>query len=351
MFKNCILISCGDTLGIGYELALKILKVYDFNKLNIIPILIGNSSYLKFLSKVYQYNFSFLSINSEIIANIKDLNIPKDKYLVVDILNKITHFKQIQKFSGKISFLTLQKLSEIINLFIQSKIKFAVLTMPVSKKRIQQQNKIKFLGHTEYFAEKFNVDKDYISMLMLGKNKENPKITYKVLILTRHIPLKDVSKNLKVKNMLQQISNTIYFILKNERFRKVELLICGVNPHIGEDGKLGNEEKTKITKVKELLQKKIKNIKITAPILTEEAFKYASQKNNALIACCYHDQAMIPLKLLCGYNIVNVTVGLPFLRVSPGHGTAENLILRNKVDDSAVKFCIEKIIDYFKWKI
>lgn len=346
MFKRrWIIITCGEPIGVGYELTLKILK---FIKDDVYPVVIGNIYWLKYIAKKYKINFSPIVLTKDAILQFSDITLPKEKFLMIDVLPKIKNIKQIKISSGLISFSSLESAVDLIKSFTEKKENFSILTMPVSKNEIQTKTRKKFLGHTEYFAEKFNIDKDNISMLMLGKDKNDTNITYKVLLLTRHIPLKKVSDNLNIQNICSQIKNVVDFLTKYEKMENLEILFCGLNPHLGEKGKIGTEEKTKLlTVVKKLKNYFVnKNIKIIFPMLTDEAFKYAKEKDNVLIVCNYHDQAMVPLKILCGYNIANITVGLPFIRISPGHGTAENIMLKNKVDISSSIFCIEKIVSY-----
>jgi len=351
MSQKYVIISCGEPIGIGYELTLRTLKFFfsNFSNKNIIPIVVGNSFWLNYINNFYNLNLSPLVVSNELLNLTKDLNLPKNKYLLIDVSPKIKQLKEIKKFSGKISFLTLENATSLAKYFLEKNINFVLLTMPVSKNKIQKQTKRKFSGHTEYLAKKFNIPKNKVSMLMFGKSNNT---IYKVLLLTRHIPLKDISLNLKPKNIVGQIENTVKFLREYEKLNKVEILFCGLNPHLGDNGKIGTEEKTKLSFAEKILKKKFSryNLEIKFPILTEEAFKYAKNKKNVLIVCNYHDQAMLPLKILCEYKIANITVGLPFLRISPGHGTAEDIMLKNKVDISGSLFCLEKILSYLKWK-
>ncbi len=350
MSKKYVIISCGEPIGVGYEITLRILKLFssDFSNKNILPIIVGSSFFLRYVSNFYNLNLSPLTIDVELLNYTKDLSLLKNKYLLIDILPTIRTLKELKNFSGKISFSTLENIVGLASSFLEKNINFALLTMPVSKSKIQIHTKQKFLGHTEYLAEKFNIPKDKVSMLMLGKDSNT---IYRVLLLTRHIPLKNVSLNLKPKNIVSQIENAVNFLRSYEKLNNIEILFCGLNPHLGDNGKIGNEEKNKLSLAVNILKKRLdKYVEIKFPILTEEAFKYAKNKKNVLIVCNYHDQAMVPLKILCGYNIANITVGLPFLRISPGHGTAEDIMLKNEVDISGSLFCLEKILSYLKWK-
>lgn len=342
--KKWLIISCGDADGVGYELVLKILSssrnpfIGSFN-----PVIIGSFNWLKYIA--YKYNITFFpfKINTEILQSFQLLDLSKNHCLVIDILPEIKN-SEVKKFIGKISFFSLEKMCEVVNFFLRNNLEFFVLTMPISKSKICKFYK-NFKGHTEYFADKFNISKNKISMLMKGKDKEGN--IYRVLLLTRHVPLVDVSKNLNSKDIFFQVNNVVNFINKYEEKKVKKIFFCNLNPHSGEEGKIGKEEKTIILDGIRLLKKHL-SIEIIFPLQASDAFNYAKKNTNSLIVATYHDQAMVPLKLLCGYNIVNITVGLPFIRVSPGHGTASDVALKNKVDVSGVILCLETLFEFSK---
>ncbi len=341
MDKYLLVISCGEVLGISYELVLKISKFLENNRF-LIPVLVGNLKWLKYVSKKINTGLSFLVVNEEILATTQKLVLPKQKCLLIDVLPNYDIFT-LKRNSGEVSICTLEKTVDLIHLFIKFKKKFCLLTMPVSKKNIQKYNK-NFVGHTEFFAKKFDISLYNVSMLMEGEDKD--RNLYRVLMLTRHIPLKDVVKNLDVEKSVVQIKNVVNFIDKYEKIKVNNIFLCGVNPHNGDNGAIGKEEITVFPEIVKKLKSTLYNKKIFYPYSAADAFNYVRCKKDSLIVCIYHDQAMLPLKLLCGYKITNITVGLPFLRVSPGHGTAENIMFKNSADLSGVKFCIEKLQEF-----
>ncbi len=193
----------------------------------------------------------------------------------------------------------------------------AIVTAPVSKSAFG-----KIGGHTEFFAKKFNIKN--VEMLMVADD-------IKVLVLTRHIPLKDVSKNINTKKIVKSTTDVCNFIKKFFRIKNPKIIMCGLNPHCGDNGLAGAEEKKKIIPAIKILRKK--GLDVTGPVNPEVAFL---DMKSDLIVCMYHDQAMLPLKLLNPDKIVNVTVGLPFIRTSPGHGTAYNIAGKNKANPQAM---------------
>jgi len=189
----------------------------------------------------------------------------------------------------------------------------AIVTAPASKSAF-----VKSGGHTEFFAKK--TDSKNVEMLMVAEDK-------KVLLLTRHIPLKDVSKNISKEKIVKSISSVCRFIKEYFKIKKPKIIVCGLNPHCGDNGLVGAEEKKKIIPAIKILQKR--GLDVTGPLNPEVAFL---DMKSDLIVCMYHDQAMLPLKLLNPDKIVNVTVGLPFIRTSPGHGTAYDIAGKNKAN-------------------
>lgn len=180
----------------------------------------------------------------------------------------------------------------------------AVVTGPVSKAAFGRVG-----GHTEFFAGIFNIEK--VEMLMVAGDT-------KVLLLTRHIPLKDVPENISVKKIFESTIYVCNFIRERFYIKNPKVVVCGLNPHCGDGGLVGNDEK-------KIIIPAIKNLKktgldISGPVNPDTVF--IKEKKFDLIVCMYHDQAMIPLKIMKPDKIVNVTVGLPFIRTSPGHGTA-----------------------------
>ncbi|MEJ5307823.1 MAG: 4-hydroxythreonine-4-phosphate dehydrogenase PdxA [candidate division WOR-3 bacterium] len=191
---------------------------------------------------------------------------------------------------------------------------YGLLTMPVNKEQIEKF-KIGFCGHTEYLEEKFNKK---LSMLLFSK-----KIS--VLPLTRHIKLEKVENELFKSDIRKQLKNAQEFY---KRFLKKEpkmLFLC-VNPHCS-DGKLLGLSDDRLKKIITLIKKEFD---IEGPVSADSAFNKNNLLNYDLFVGTYHDQVLIPFKMLSFNSGVNITLGLDFLRVSPDHGPAYNLC--NRID-------------------
>ncbi len=339
------IISCGEIFAVSYELALRTVLFIKEKRYPFIPVLVGSNLWLDLIRKKYNLSVSSLIVSKELINNIRYITLPKEKYLLINVDNSSKKsISYVKNNAATIVYDTLSITAQIVKGLIDANEKFAIVTMPVAKHTVNNVYP-KFVGHTEYFAEKFGVKKETVAMLMEAKDLEG--VTYNVLLLTRHVSLKDVHKKLSPKDIFRQTENVVKFINKYEKEEIKKVIFSNVNPHGGDEGRIGFEERNIIFKSMKNIKEKLK-IEVDFVTNIADAFKYVKEnKQKVLIAASYHDQAMIPLKLLCGYNIVNITVGLPFIRVSPGHGTASELLFKKNADFSGVKLCVEKICEFF----
>jgi len=177
-------------------------------------------------------------------------------------------------------------------------------------------------GHTEYLAKITHTK--HVEMLMIAGD-------LRVLLLTRHIPLSSVGRHLSTKKIVEAAEFAGSYIKKNflKNSRAPRIAICGLNPHLSDGGLAGSEENKIIIPAIKVLKEK--GIDANGLFLAEKVFG-TGRENFDLIMCMYHDQGMIPLKLLVPSRIVNLTIGLPFIRTSPGHGTAYDIAGQGKAD-------------------
>src|ERR1041385_6758246 len=192
----------------------------------------------------------------------------------------------------------------------------AVVTGPVHKKRLYEIG-FTFPGQTEFFANRCNVQN--FAMLLTGG-----KIT--VALVTMHIPLVDVANKLRSDEIVR-VGLLLYDFLRHRIFRPPRIAVAGLNPHAGESGALGREEIEIIAPaIAELNHhSRISSQKsriFTGPLSPDTVFFHAATGDWDGVLCMYHDQGLIPLKLHAFHEGVNVTLGLPFPRTSPDHGTA-----------------------------
>src|SRR5947209_3448350 len=190
----------------------------------------------------------------------------------------------------------------------------AIVTGPIHKARMYDVG-FKFPGQTEFFAERCGV-KNFAMCLTGGK------IT--VALVTTHIPLSEVPRALKQSEIVR-VGSLLLDFLRRRGVEAPRIAVAGLNPHAGESGKIGREEIQIIAPAVAELKSEIRNQKseiFSGPHSPDTVFHHAVEGEFDAVLCMYHDQGLIPLKLHAFHNGVNVTLGLPFPRTSPDHGTA-----------------------------
>lgn len=183
----------------------------------------------------------------------------------------------------------------------------AVVTAPIHKARMYGAG-FKFPGQTEFFAERCGV-KNFAMCLTGGK--------LTVALVTTHIPLSEVPRALRQSEIVR-VGLLLVDFLRGRSINAPRIAVAGLNPHAGESGKIGREEIEFIAPAIEELQSAV----FSGPLSPDTVFHRAVEGEFDAVLCMYHDQGLIPLKLHAFYSGVNVTLGLPFPRTSPDHGTA-----------------------------
>jgi 4-hydroxythreonine-4-phosphate dehydrogenase len=210
-----------------------------------------------------------------------------------------------------------------------------VVTAPINKKNIQAPG-FAFPGHTEYFAKKFNSD----NYLMLMVNN-----VLRIGVVTGHVPLSKVKETLTEDLILRKIQVMNFSLMRDFGINKPRIAVLALNPHAGDDGLIGTEEKTVIQPAIEKAYSQ--NILAFGPYPADGFFGAASFKNFDGILAMYHDQGMIPFKLLSFDEGVNFTAGLSIVRTSPAHGTAYDLAGKNEASPEAFRNALYLAGDIF----
>jgi 4-hydroxythreonine-4-phosphate dehydrogenase len=223
---------------------------------------------------------------------------------------------------------TVEAIERAVDMVLKGELS-ALVTCPIAKKPLYDAG-FKFPGHTEflgYLAAKTS-GKTLLPVMMLA----GPKL--RAVPVTIHIPLVEVPRKLSKRIIVETAKITHHDLITRFGIAKPRLAIAGLNPHAGEDGAMGMEEDLIIRPaIKELHQL---GIHATGPHPADTMFhKEARAKYDAAI-CMYHDQALIPAKALGFDDSVNVTLGLPFIRTSPDHGTAFDIAGTGKADPSSL---------------
>lgn len=212
----------------------------------------------------------------------------------------------------------------------------ALITGPMHKGIINEAG-IPFTGHTEYLAERSKTKK-VVMMLTAPESKHQ----LRVALATTHLPLSQVSQAITQQNLKEVITILNAEMKKHFSLKEPRILICGLNPHAGEDGHLGMEEIEIITPVIKELKNKGFNLK--GPLPADTVFTQPYLEDADVVLAMYHDQGLPVLKHVGFGAAVNVTLGLPFIRTSVDHGTAFDLAGTGKANSGSLNAAINMAI-------
>ena len=297
-----IAITMGDPAGIGAEIIIKSLNELDvFSDL----LLIGNKDIFSFYEK---------SLSVNILDRIEFIDIPFD-------IDKIEIGKE-SHFSGELAYKSLKKACDLVNSGYVS----SIATAPLSKNALHLAG-YNYSGQTEILQEELSDGISNAQMLFIAEG-------LRVLLLTRHVSIKDVPL-LITKENIEYVAHCFNDELKQKfKIKNPKIAMCALNPHAGEKGLLGTEEIEIINPIVNSLKNEGIDISgaYSADTLLGDAVKnYQKPSYDGYIAC-YHDQALCAIKRLGLENVLNVTIGLKALRVSPSHGTAFDIAGKNIAD-------------------
>ena len=304
MKNKPILIVAGEPNSIFFELFFKVIK----KKIKSPIILIASKKLLLNQAKILKTRISFNVTNEfEIIKNKNSLK----KVNLIDI-----DFKQscgFTKISSKSNYYISNCFDTAIKL-LKNNVSDKLINGPISKKNFLKN---KYNGITEYLADKTNTKK--FAMIIYNKNLS-------VCPLTTHLPIKYVSKKinkLEIINKVKLIDN----FWKEKFNKKIKIGVTGLNPHCESIDNFNEDKSIILPTIKKL--KKLK-YNIDGPFAADTIFLKNNRKKFDLVIGMYHDQVLTPIKTLFEYDAINITIGLPFIRVSPDHGPNESMLGKNK---------------------
>ena len=296
----------GDPAGIGGEIILKSLGAIGLNS---IPVIVGDIKVIDYLSKLLFKSgaFTFREFRRGEQGHVEFIDLG-----IVDT----PRFGATDAEYGKASY---QYIIESLRLISSGDVS-AIVTSPINKAAIHAAD-IPFVGHTELLAD-FGGVKEYV-MMMANRNM-------RVSLVTIHVPLKDVPGLITVERVLACISVTCHSLKTNFRISSPRVKVCGLNPHAGEQGLMGSEEEI----IKEAISlARSRGLDVGGPYPADTLFHRVDC--DAYVAM-YHDQGLIPVKTTDFGRTVNITLGLPFVRTSPGHGTGYDIAGKCLADPSGL---------------
>jgi 4-hydroxythreonine-4-phosphate dehydrogenase len=281
-----IAVSIGDLNGIGIQLALE-----------------NHNTIKKVIEPLYCIDKKMLEQASKLL----DLSIPKDFVCVEEIHKAFTlQPSKVNKESGAYSFASFEKAVSLT----KNRTVEGVMTLPIHKKAWELAE-VEYKGHTDALRDFFMAD----AIMMLGCSKMY------VALYTEHVPLHQVSKKVENIEQLSSFLINFYYAIQKDLKEEEKIALLGLNPHAGDDGVLGEEEKS-IIKATKIAHKKIGKAIYTQPLVPDIAFTPNSRKNYKYFVAMYHDQGLAPLKALYFDEGINVSLNLPIVRASVDHGTA-----------------------------
>jgi 4-hydroxythreonine-4-phosphate dehydrogenase len=323
-------ISVGDLNGIGIEL---ILKTFADSRISefCTPIIFGSNKILNHYRKLMpEININYNNIKEINKANPKQLNVFSAWEEDVEILPG-----QANETGGKYGVLSLQAaVKELKNNEID-----ALVTAPLNKHTMQSGN-FNFTGHTPYLKEAFKADE--VVMLMVAENM-------KVALLTEHLAIGDVAKNITKEQIIKKINLLKNSLKKDFGIDRPKIAVLGLNPHAGDEGLVGKEEKEIIRPA--VIEAKKNDCVVLGPYSADAFFARGIHEKFDAVLAMYHDQGLIPFKSLALGEGTNFTAGLPVIRTSPDHGTAFDIAGKNLADEASFRQAIFTAIDIYETRM
>ena len=300
-----IIVVAGEPFSIFLEILFKAIFLKKYR--NPIILIVSKDLLIQQMKKL-NYNFKINLIDKkEIVIN----NLNNNKINIINVDFNFT--KPFDKISNKSNSYINECFKIALNLIKKNKC-IGLINGPVSKKSFL---KGKYLGITEYLAEKTK-KKNNVAMLIYNKKLS-------VSPITTHLPLKLVSKNLSKKKIINHVKLVKEFY-KKEFHKNPKIAITGLNPHCESNFKSSEEEKIIIPAIKILNKKRIN---VCGPFAADTIFMKNNLKKYDVVIGMYHDQVLTPIKTLFDFKAIKITLGLPFIRISPDHGPNTRMLGKN----------------------
>lgn len=320
-------ISHGDINGISYEVIMKTLldpRILEMCT----PVLYGSP-------KVAAYHRKALNIDNLSLNHVRTPREAGPKR--AHVLNCIDDNVRVElgkstSIAGEAAFMALDRATTDL----QQGLIDALVTAPINKDNIQSEN-FNFPGHTEFLAQKFDVDN--FMMLMVSE-------TMKIGLVTTHLPVAEVAKHITKEAVLSKIRILSKSLQQDFAVTRPRIAVFGLNPHAGDNGLLGNEENEAILPA--IIQAKKEGIIALGPYPADGFFGSEDYRKFDGILAMYHDQGLVPFKLASFERGVNYTAGLPVIRTSPAHGTAYSLAGEGIASPDSFRQALYLAIDIYK---
>ncbi|MDD3320067.1 MAG: 4-hydroxythreonine-4-phosphate dehydrogenase PdxA [Paludibacter sp.] len=329
--KIIIGISHGDINGIGYEVILKTLAEPRMLE-TFTPVIYGSPK----VAAYHRKQLDIQGINLNIVNSISEINSKR-----INIINCVDDEIKVElgnstPEAGKAAFAALERATEDL----KDGLIHALVTAPINKKNIQSDD-FHFPGHTEYLEKKFG---NGTPALMLMVND-----VMRVAVVTGHIPVDKVSKELTEQLILEKMTILNESLKTDFRIVRPRIAVLGLNPHAGDEGVIGDEEKKVIIPAMQQAEKQ--GIICAGPYPADGFFGSGNFSKFDGVLAMYHDQGLIPFKAISMDSGVNYTAGLPIIRTSPAHGTAYDLAGKNLASEDSFRQALYMAYDIYQNRI
>ena len=321
-------ITHGDTNGVGYEVIMKCFSINDILEL-CTPIVYGSS-------KIMNYHRKALGLQTTQVNITRNAGYVKDSTLnVVDVINEDVKIElgQPGKQAGKAAFLALEAaVSDLKKGVID-----VLVTAPINKENIHSEE-FAFPGHTEYFEASLGDGEKALMILCSDK--------LRVALVTTHLPIAQVAGAITREMIVEKLKAFDTSLQQDFNVQKPRIAVLGLNPHCGDNGVIGNEEKTIIEPA--IQEANDNNVMCFGPYAADGFFGNAQYLRFDGVLAMYHDQGLAPFKVISMNDGVNVTAGLPYVRTSPDHGTGYDIAGQGIANEQSMRQAIYTAIDIFR---
>lgn len=323
-------ITIGDLAGIGPEVIIKALSDDRVLKL-FTPVIFTNAKVISFYRKMYdvqKWSYTIIKDLTKVVPNNINVFGPWEEEVAITP-------GQPNSETGKYALLSIQAACEALkNHQID-----VLVTAPINKNVIQSEA-FKFKGHTEYITEFFNSKESL--MFMVSDD-------LKVGLATNHLPINEVGKALNINGIVKKLHIMNNSLKEDFGIDKPKIGVLALNPHAGDGGLIGHEEKETILPA--IQQANKEGIISFGPFGADGFFGSGAFKKYDAVLAMYHDQGLVPFKAMTFGNGTNFTAGLPIVRTSPDHGTGEDIAGRNLASPEGLLNAIYQAIDIHKNQI
>lgn len=324
MDKIKVGISIGDLNGIGPELIIKTLEHQGILK-SCIPVIYASAKVISYHRNVAKSEvFSFKSVNDA-------HNLVENQVNLINCWqeNVTINLGMITSDGGKYAHISLDRAVQDLKAGLID----ALVTSPINKKAMNMAN-FPHKGHTDYLGSEFS---DHTPLMLMVSED------LRVAVLSHHIPLKDVAEQVTRESISRTLEILQKALIQDFDIEKPVIAVLGLNPHASDEGVIGDEEELIIRPA--IIEAKKNGMLVSGPYPPDGFWGSGKWNKFDAILCMYHDQGLIPFKMHSFGHGVNVTVGLPFVRTSPDHGTAYDIVGTNTANESSFRTALHLAID------